>query len=273
MGTIETFTLSVKPLTQSPRRVWVYLPSGYEKDSRKYDVLYMFDGHNLFDDNVATYGRSWRLKDTLDRMKLPLVIVGQDCNHSGNRRLEEYCPVPLDPNATFDNLVEARGLKSKGTITAKWFAEKLKPYCEEHYRIFRERSHVGIGGSSMGGLMSLYMIAAYNDVYSRALCFSSTLDITFAQLRPVLEQADMDQKTRVFLNFGENEGKGKHFLAENVETMLLANRILQEKGVSSTADLLLHGKHNEASWDRAFPDAIRFLWPEFFQDGHDGMSL
>ncbi len=119
----------------------------------------------------------------------------------------------------------------------------------------------------------LIMIAAYNDVYSRALCFSSTLDITFAQLRPVLEQADMDQKTRVFLNFGENEGKGKHFLAENVETMLLANRILQEKGVSSTADLLLHGKHNEASWDRAFPDAIRFLWPEFFQEGHDGISL
>ena len=155
MGTIETFTLSDKPLTQSPRRVWVYLPSGYEKDSRKYDVLYMFDGHNLFEDNVATYGRSWRLKDTLDRMKLPLVSVGQDCNHTGNRRLEEYCPVPLDPNATFDNLVEARGLKSKGTITAKWFAEKLKPYCEEHYRIFRERSHVGIGGSSMGGLMSL----------------------------------------------------------------------------------------------------------------------
>ncbi len=266
MGTIETFTLPIKPLTQSPRRVWVYLPTGYTKSKQQYDVLYMFDGHNLFDDSVATYGRSWRLKDTLDKMKFPLVIVGQDCNHTGNRRLEEYCPVRLDPDSTFDNLVEAKGLKSKGKETAKWFVEKLKPYCEEHYRIYSERSHVGIGGSSMGGLMSLYMIAAYNDVYSRALCFSSTLDITFAQLRPVLEKADMDQKTRVFLNFGENEGKGKHYLAENIETMLLANRILQEKGVTSTADLLLYGKHNEASWDRAFPDAIRFLWPELIQD-------
>lgn len=263
MGTIDTFTLGIRPLTQSPRRIWVYLPTDYQQTTRKYDVLYMFDGHNLFDDHVATYGRSWRLKETLDSLQLPLVIIGQDCNHTGNRRLEEYCPVKLDPDSSFDNLVEARGLHSKGARTARWFVEKLKPYCEEHYRIHTDRSHVGIGGSSMGGLMSLYMIAAYNDVYSKALCFSSTLDITFPQLRPLLEQAKMDPNTRVYLNFGENEGKGKHYLVENVETMLTANRILQQKGVTSTADLLLYGKHNEASWDRAFPDAIRFLWPSF----------
>ena len=82
MGTIETFTLSVKPLTQSPRRVWVYLPSGYEKDSRKYDVLYMFDGHNVFFDEDATYGKSWGMAEYMDATETPLIIAAVECNHS-----------------------------------------------------------------------------------------------------------------------------------------------------------------------------------------------
>ena len=60
MGKVKSLELPIKPLTQSPRTIYVYLPNDYDENRKeKYDVLYMFDGHNLFSDEVATYGKSW----------------------------------------------------------------------------------------------------------------------------------------------------------------------------------------------------------------------
>lgn len=265
MGSIDSFRLSIRPLRPSPRRIWVYLPDHYKDSGITYPVLYMFDGHNLFDDDLATYGRSWRMKEYLDRRHLPLIVVGQDCSHIGSRRLEEYCPVELDPDSTFDNMVSARDLKSQGKITADWFVRVLKPACEKRYRIASGRSCVGIGGSSMGGLMALYMIAVYNDIYSRALCFSPTLNITLPQLMPVLRRAEMSADTRIVLNYGEKELGRRHSFARQMEDLLKVNALLQEKGVRSYPHILLGGSHNEATWDKAFPSSLRQIWPELYK--------
>ena len=96
MGRIEEFELPIEPLAQSPRKIWVYLPDDYDESRKRYPVLYMFDGHNLFDDSLATYGKSWGIRDYLDGTHLPLVVIGQDCNHTGNARLEEYSPFQPD---------------------------------------------------------------------------------------------------------------------------------------------------------------------------------
>lgn len=89
MGSVETFSLSIAPFSQSPRTIWIYLPDGYKQTKRSYPVLYMFDGHNLFSDKTATYGRSWRMNRYLNRHSIPLIVVGIDCNHSGDGRLFE----------------------------------------------------------------------------------------------------------------------------------------------------------------------------------------
>ena len=89
MGKIEKFTLPIEPLHQSPRKVWVYLPDSYDTSKKKYPVLYMFDGHNLFYNKTATYGKCWGIKKYLDKQKLDIVIIGQDCNHIGDERLDE----------------------------------------------------------------------------------------------------------------------------------------------------------------------------------------
>ena len=73
MSEVIQFEVPIKPFTQSPRKIWAYLPDSYTANTKKkYPVLYMFDGHNLFFDDVATYGKSWGIKDYLDKAKLDL---------------------------------------------------------------------------------------------------------------------------------------------------------------------------------------------------------
>lgn len=137
MGQVDEFTLPMEGFSQSPRKVWVYLPDSYGESHKKYDVLYMFDGHNLFFDELATYGKCWGLKDYLDETQLDLVVIGQDCNHTGNRRLSEYCPDTL-VNTDLEDLPR---FKAKGVETAEWFVKVLKPYCEKKYHIAKDRMH------------------------------------------------------------------------------------------------------------------------------------
>ena len=76
------------------RKVYVYLPVEYNSDSEvRYPVMYMFDGHNLFFDDKASFGKSWGLKDYLDNTKTPLIIASVECNREGNGRLSEYSPI------------------------------------------------------------------------------------------------------------------------------------------------------------------------------------
>ena len=75
------------------RRVYLYLPESYGKDPEKrYPVMYMFDGHNVFFDSDATYGKSWGMRDYMQKSKKQLIIVAVECNHEGNGRLQEYSP-------------------------------------------------------------------------------------------------------------------------------------------------------------------------------------
>ena len=75
MSRIEEFSLDISPLTQSPRKIWVYLPESYDHTKKKYDVLYMFDGHNVFFDQTATYGKCWGMKEYLEEHHVPLIVV------------------------------------------------------------------------------------------------------------------------------------------------------------------------------------------------------
>ena len=258
MGSIDSFSLSIKPLPQSPRRIWVYLPDGYEESNAVYPVLYMFDGHNLFDDSLATYGKSWGMKEYLDSIHLPLVVVGQDCNHTGHKRIEEYCPVDVPAGTWFKNW------KPQGTITADWFVRKLKPACEKKYRIHKEREYLGIGGSSMGGPMSAYMIAKYNDVYSKAACVSTTMDISTPQLIDVINNSTMSPDTRIYMDFGSRELKGKNAFAEEVDNMLMINHAFQEKSCNTFPNVVVGGYHSEATWETIVPLFLEYLYPDLY---------
>ena len=258
MGKIKTFKLSVDPQEQSPRKVYVYLPNGYEKSTDVYPVLYMFDGHNLFSDQTATFGKCWGIKKFLDKNDIPLVVIGQDCNHTGENRILEYCPFPNEEAKWFP-----KGEVS-GMLTAKWFAEKLKPVCEEKFRIYKDRDHVGIAGSSMGGLMSVYMITAYNHLYSKAACVSTTMDVNHEQIMSMIMQTEFSKKTRIYMDFGSNEVKAKKKFAVMVDRMLEISHAFSEKGCKTFPNVVVDGYHSEATWETVVPLFLDYLYPELF---------
>ena len=226
MGKVETIQLKMPSFSQSPRKVWIYLPNSYDETKKHYDVLYMFDGHNLFFDETATYGKCWGMKKYLDENNSELVVVGVDCNHTGNRRLAEYCP--FKPETT--HLESLPSVRPAGKKTAEWFVNVLKPEIEKRYRVFTDRKHIGIGGSSMGGLMSEYMIAQYNNVYSKAACVSPSTHFCYEDLKKLIENTSFHKDTKIYIDQGSQEVHGKRLFIDAVEMMLNINHLYSEQG-------------------------------------------
>lgn len=251
---IETFTLNIEPLGQSPRTVYVYLPKSYTKTTKSYPVLYMFDGHNLFLDEWATYGKSWGFSSYLDRHNLDLVVIGVDCNHEGTKRLDEYCPYPV-PKSSWIQPNECLGKQ-----TADWFVQVLKPYCETKYRLHTSRDHVGIGGSSMGGLMSLYCVLAYNSVFGKAACLSSAFRMNQTPLLKCIQETSLAQSTYIYMDYGSQEFSFK----SQFQCLSKLNQKLLQKGVSTYPRIVRGGTHNEATWEASLPVFLPYLFPELY---------
>lgn len=255
MSRIEEFALDISPFSENPRRIWVYLPESYDRTKKKYDVLYMFDGHNLFDDSLATYGKSWGIKDYLDANNIDLVVIGQDCNHGGSKRMDEYCPMKAE-RTWGETPIDA-----VGDITAEWFVNVLKKECEKRYRIYKSRNHTGIGGSSMGGLMSEYMIAKYSHVYGAAACISPAHYYCWDALNEMIRNADM-QECRIFLSFGSKEIQGR--TEEAMASLLQISNSFEKKGSHCHPYLQPEGNHSEASWEKMVPLFLEWMFPQLF---------
>ena len=93
---VEKFNVYITPFRLN-RRVEVYLPPNYYESNERYPVIYMYDGHNLFFNQDATYGKSWGLQEFMDFYKKKMIIIGVDCNHQGNERYYEYFPYQMKP--------------------------------------------------------------------------------------------------------------------------------------------------------------------------------
>ena len=257
MGKVETIQLKMPSFSQSPRKVWIYLPNSYDETKKHYDVLYMFDGHNLFFDETATYGKCWGMKKYLYENNSELVVVGVDCNHTGNRRLAEYCP--FKPETT--HLESLPSVRPAGKKTAEWFVNVLKPEIEKRYRVFTDRKHIGIGGSSMGGLMSEYMIAQYNNVYSKAACVSPSTHFCYEDLKKLIENTTFHKDTKIYIDQGSQEVHGKRLFIDAVEMMLNINHLYSEQGCLTYPHLTPGGHHTESDWEKVVPVFLNYLFP------------
>ncbi|MCI5724212.1 MAG: alpha/beta hydrolase-fold protein [Erysipelotrichaceae bacterium] len=258
MGKIEEFSIDIEPLLQSPRKIWVYLPDSYAHTKKKYPVLFMFDGHNLFDDALSTYGKSWGIKEYLDKSQLDIVVIGQDCNHTGDYRLDEYCPFPVERD------VPGTDIHACGQITGKWFTETLLPYCQKKYRIYKQREHVGIAGSSMGGLMSEFMISEYNAYFSKAGCISPANIFNYHVILNHIQSTTLPN-TRVYLDLGSNEERSKKAIIYEIDRMLNINHAFTQAGCITYPNLVVDGTHSVQSWQKIFPVMLEFLYPELFK--------
>ncbi|MCD8145596.1 MAG: alpha/beta hydrolase [Oscillospiraceae bacterium] len=241
------------------RPLHIWLPEDYDRTDERYPVMYMFDGHNLFQDSSATYGTCWGLMDFFRRWPKPMICVGLECSHRGRERLKEYCPYHFR-DAFFGDL---QGI---GAETLDWMVHTLKPEIDRTFRTYSFREATGIGGSSMGGLMSLYGVIHHNQTFSKAACLSSTVTPCLEQLLGDIRDTPLNPDTRVYLSWGEQEGRGAaEKLNDDFDTYTARcnqaiDAALREKDVTTRLYLQPGGGHCEADWAKQVPQFMDFLW-------------
>ena len=226
------------------RRAYIYLPDSYQSNPEKrYPVMYMFDGHNVFFDSDATYGKSWGMTEFMENSGKELIVVAVECNHEGNGRLEEYSPMTYE-NSTFGKI------KGKGRIYMNWLVNTLKPDIDRCYRTLPDRANTIICGSSMGGLMALYAGCAYNHVFQRAACLSPSLWVSPGKLLEIVAKAHIRRDTCIYMDYGSEE-MFNH--AANAEALISMAHLLLTKRVNLALRVVPGGNHSEASWEKQIP--------------------
>lgn len=224
------------------KHIHVYIPDGVkEEEDARYPVMYMYDGHNLFFDEEATYGTSWGLKDFMDKTEWPLIIVGIECSHEGDERLAEYCPYVVEESVFNDG----ERLEGYGDAYMEWLVHDLKPYIDERYPTYPLREATAIGGSSMGGLMAFFSGLRYNDYFSKIAALSPSLVLCQEQLEEEWQKSHIHSDTHFYFSYGEGEVSKYPRLMDSVNYY---NHEITKAGASSFVHIQENGKHDEANW-------------------------
>lgn len=227
------------------RNAYIYLPASYKTTKRKrYPVLYMFDGHNVFFDEDATYGKCWGMKEYMDKTKTQMIIAAVECNHSPNHgRLKEYSPFSF-----FDQKFGI--IPGLGRTTMEWFTKEFKPFIDKNYRTLRGREHTFIAGSSMGGLMSVYALLEYNFIFSRAAALSPSLWVSPEQIRNLITLNQLDPDTVLYMDYGSDEF-GNHTNLKKAFGEIATD--MMRKNILLDCRIVPGGTHCEACWERQIP--------------------
>lgn len=234
---------------EKERLSYVYLPAGYdEADDTRYPVLYMFDGHNLFCDEEATFGKCWGLESFLDEREVPLIVAAVECNHEGNGRLSEYSPVSF--------YFHGQRVVGRGKKYMDWLVGEFKPQIDGEYKTLPDRENTAIAGSSMGGLMTLYALAKYGKYFSRGAALSPSLWVQEGEVPDFIANAKFKNDTVLFTDYGTKEFKNH---SPQMKLFGETFKILCEKGVAVTARIVPGGTHSEASWEREIPYFLKTL--------------
>lgn len=253
---VKTWNITIPELTgNAKRRAYIYLPRSYKREpDRCYPVLYMFDGHNVFFDSHATYGKSWGMKEYMDRTRTQLIIVAVECNHDpDNGRLKEYSPYTFQDSHF--GLVEG-----KGDITMQWFVNYLKPMIDRNYRTLPEREHTFIAGSSMGGLMSLYALLKYNHVFSRAVALSPSIWVALDKLEKLVRTSYLDPHTILYMDYGSAEFGNHRNMIQQYARM---SSTIMKRGIFLENRIVPYGEHCEACWEHQIPFFMNTLLCEY----------
>lgn len=236
--------------TQKPRRLYVSLPDGYDACDTRYPVLYMFDGHNVFYDSHATYGKSWGMREYLKKSRRQIILVAVECNPEGFRRLFEYSPWDFKAPKPIG------AVQGLGNVTMDWFTDVLKPEIDRTYRTLPDRANTMIAGSSMGGLMAIYAAVAYNATFSRAASLSPSLWVNPKGMAELIKTTPLAKPTRIYIDMGTDEPRES---AQLITAMFETAMLLSKAGAVVAAETIPDAQHNEAAWGKRIPVFFDYL--------------
>lgn len=237
---------------RNQRDLIVYTPPAYQEQSpRRFPVLYLHDGQNLFDGATSFIpGQDWHVGQTADQyisagLVEPLIIVGM---YNTKARVREYTPthVPKLGGGRADRY-------------AKFLLEEVKPFVEREYRTLPDARHTGIGGSSLGGLVSLYLGLKHSGVFGKIAALSPSVWWNQLVIHRFAQAMRVEPRPRIWLDIGTREAPR---IVQDVE---MFRDILLQKGWRLEQDLhyerIEGAEHNEAAWARRVGPFLQFLYP------------
>jgi predicted alpha/beta superfamily hydrolase len=237
---------------RNQRDLIVYLPPGYhEQPHRAFPVLYLHDGQNLFEASTAFGGTDWHVGQTADHFISqgqvePLIIVG--IYNTGKERLREYTPTRAP-----------RLGGGSANRYAKFLLEEVRPFLRNTYRILEGPENTGIGGSSLGGLVSLYLGLRQPKIFGRIAALSPSVWWNERVILRFAAAAPVRPLPRVWLDIGTREGPR---IVDDVERF---RDVLLGKGWQLGRDLQYQriegGEHNENAWAQRVGPFLQFLFP------------
>jgi predicted alpha/beta superfamily hydrolase len=236
------------------RDVIVYLPPGYnEAKSTRYPVLYMHDGQNLFDAATAFANQEWGLDELAESLIgegviEPLIIVG--IYNAGENRIAEYTHVR-----------DRRGQGGRARLHARFLVEELKPFIDSEYRTLPDTANTGLGGSSLGGLVTLYLGLHYPEVFGKLIVMSPSVWWARRAILREVRKAQGKFNQKIWLDIGTCEGSDSEACVRNVRDLRDA---LLKRGWTLGRDLR-HVEdegagHDEKAWGHRMKDALTFLF-------------
>jgi predicted alpha/beta superfamily hydrolase len=255
-GHVETIEHFPIPQLKTTRRVWIYLPPDYANSGKKYPTLYMQDGQNVFDAATSFVGE-WQADESLESLFKEgkcagIIVVAVD--NAGSDRMNEYSP--------WNNVSFGGG---KGDKYSEFLALSLKPYIDSHFRTLKDKQFTGIGGSSMGGFISLYTALRYPDVFGKVMAFSTAFWFAKYPMREQIKLTGAQPNMRVYLYVGTDEGDKPEMKETYVRDSREIYQLLGASGYAENNLRIIVGEneqHNETAWAKQFPDAIMWLYEE-----------
>jgi enterochelin esterase-like enzyme len=234
------------------RNLIVYVPGIYDRNpQRRFPVLYLQDGQNLFDPATSFAGVAWRVGETADRLIAegriqPLVIVG--IYNTGRQRVREYTPS------------RAKKLGGGGANRyGKMLVEEIKPFIQSKYRALAGPVHTGVGGSSLGGLLAMYLGLSYPTIFGKVAAVSPSVWWNRRWILNFAARRRLKSRPRIWLDTGTQEGT-----QTTADTRKLRDALLQrgwQEGRELHYEEIQGGQHNEAAWALRVGPFLQFLFP------------
>lgn len=245
---VSTFVIDA-PQLETQKKIWIYLPKDYQDSNKLYAVIYMHDAQNLFDDKTSFVGE-WKVDEYLDSIKEnESIIIGIE--HGNEKRIDELTP--------FQNEKYGGG---KADNYLQFIISNLKPYVDSNYRTLKDNVNTTIWGSSLGGLVSLYAVIKYPEIFGKAGVFSLAIWINKNEMFEFVKNTEIDPEKKFYFLVGAEEGDTKEFQLEMVKDQHNTVELLKEKGIHNNNiidKVIPNGHHNETLWSNNFPEAYQWL--------------